>query len=144
MKYKFDTTPEKSKQMAKVHSKNGKDEVILRKLLWHYGVRCRTNYKELPGKPDIAITKYKVAVFVDGEFWHGYEWEKHKPRIKRNRDYWIYKIEYNMKHDHEVNKQLKDSQQKLLDSAEKSSELQDKVDKIENASLWQRITRKFE
>ena len=44
----------------------------------------------------------------------------------------------------EQTKQLKDSQQKLLDSAEKSSELQDKVDKIENASLWQRITRKFD
>lgn len=108
MKYKFDTTPEKSHQMAKVKSKDGKDEVILRKLLWHNGVRYRTNYKKLPGKPDIAITKYKIAIFIDGEFWHGYEWEKHKPRIKRNRDYWIHKIEYNMKHDQEVNKLLKD------------------------------------
>ena len=108
MKYKFDTTPEKSRQMAKVKSKDGKDEVILRKLLWHNGVRYRTNYKKLPGKPDIDITKYKLAIFIDGEFWHGYEWEKHKPRIKRNRDYWIHKIEYNMKHDQEVNKLLKD------------------------------------
>ena len=108
MKYKFDKTPEKSRQMAKVKSKDGKDEVILRKLLWHNGVRYRTNYKKLPGKPDIAITKYKIAIFIDGEFWHGYEWEKHKPRIKRNRDYWIHKIEYNMKHDQEVNKLLKD------------------------------------
>ena len=108
MKYKFETTPEKSKQMSRVHSKNGKDEVILRKLLWHSGVRYRANYKDLPGKPDIAITKYKIAVFVDGEFWHGYEWEKHKPRIKRNRDYWIHKIEYNMKHDQEVNEQLEE------------------------------------
>ena len=108
MKYKFDTTPEKSRQMAKVKSKDGKDEVILRKLLWHNGVRYRTNYKKLPGKPDIAITKYKIAIFIDGEFWHGYEWEKNKTRIKRNRDYWIHKIEYNMKHDQEVNKLLKD------------------------------------
>ena len=108
MKYKFDTTPEKSRQMAKVKSKDGKDEVILRKLLWHNGVRYRTNYKKLPGKPDIAITKYKIAIFIDGEFWHGYEWEKHKPRIKRNWDYWIHKIEYNIKHDQEVNKLLKD------------------------------------
>lgn len=108
MKYKFNTTPDKSRQMAKVKSKDGKDEVILRKLLWHNGVRYRTNYKKLPGKPDIAITKYKIAIFIDGEFWHGYEWEKYKPRIKRNRDYWIHKIEYNMKHDQEVNKLLKD------------------------------------
>ena len=52
--------------------------MILRKLLWHYGVRYRNNYKKLIGKPDIAITKYKIAVFIDGEFWHGHHWAKHK------------------------------------------------------------------
>lgn len=106
MKYVFDTTPEKSRQMAKVHSKDGKDEVIIRKMLWHEGVRYRTNYKKLPGKPDIAITKYKIAVFIDGEFWHGYEWNKRKDRLKRNRDYWIKKIEYNMQRDKKINAQL--------------------------------------
>ena len=108
MKYKFKTTPSKSKQMAKVHSKNGKDELIIRKRLWHEGVRYRANYKDLPGKPDIAITKYKIAVFIDGEFWHGYDWEKRKKRIKRNRDYCIKKIEYNMQHDQKVNQALQD------------------------------------
>ena len=53
--------------MSRVHSTNGKDEVILEKLLWHSGIRYRKNYKELPGKPDIAITKQKVAVFIDGK-----------------------------------------------------------------------------
>ena len=94
--------------MARVHSKNGKDEIVIRKILWHEGIRYYTNYKNLPGKPDIAITKYKVAVFIDGEFWHGYDWENRKPKLKRNRDYWIHKIEYNKKHDAEVNKKLKD------------------------------------
>lgn len=108
MKQKLKTTKEKSDQMSRVHSTGGKDEIIIRKLLWHEGVRYRTNYKKLPGKPDIAITKYKIAVFIDGEFWHGYEWEKHKPRLKRNRDFWINKIEYNMKHDKEVNQRLED------------------------------------
>ena len=93
--------------MSRVQSTGGKDEVILRKMLWHKGIRYRTNYKKLPGKPDIAITKYKIAVFIDGEFWHGYEWEKHKPRIKRNREYWIHKIEYNIEHDKEVNEKLR-------------------------------------
>ena len=93
--------------MSRVHSTGWKDEVILRKMLWHKGIRYRTNYKKLPGKPDIAITKYKIAVFIDGEFWHGYEWEKHKPRIKRNREYWIHKIEYNIEHDKEVNEKLR-------------------------------------
>lgn len=107
MKYKFKTTKQKSAEMSRVHSTGGEDEVILRKMLWHKGIRYRTNYKKLPGKPDIAITKYKIAVFIDGEFWHGYEWEKHKPRIKRNREYWIHKIEYNIEHDKEVNEKLR-------------------------------------
>ena len=107
MQYKLKTTPEKSKQMSRVHTKNGKDEVILRKLLWKYGVRYRTNYKGLIGKPDIAITKYKIAVFIDGEFWHGHHWAKHKARLKRNREFWINKIEGNMRHDQKVNEQLK-------------------------------------
>ena len=108
MKQKLKTTKEKSAQMSRVHSTGGKDEIIIRKLLWHEGIRYRTNYKKLPGKPDIAITKYKIAVFIDGEFWQGYEWEKHKPRLKRNREFWITKIEYNMKHDKEVNQRLED------------------------------------
>ena len=107
MKYKFKTTKQKSAEMSRVHLTGGKDEVILRNMLWHKGIRYRTNYKKLPGKPDIAITKYKIAVFIDGEFWHGYEWEKHKPRIKRNREYWIHKIEYNIEHDKEVNEKLR-------------------------------------
>ena len=93
--------------MARIHSKDGKDEIIIRKKLWHEGIRYRTNYKVLPGKPDIAITKYKIAVFIDGEFWHGYDWNKRKVRIKRNRDYWIKKIDYNMQHDKDVNTELK-------------------------------------
>ena len=107
MKYSFQTTKSKSKQMSKFHSTGGIGEVIIRKILWRNGIRYRINYKKLPGKPDIAITKYKIVVFIDGEFWHGYECEKYKPRIKCNRDYWIKKIEYNMQHDKEVNNKLK-------------------------------------
>lgn len=103
---KLKTTKEKSLQMSRVHSTGGIDELVIRKLLWHEGTRYRTNYKKLLGKPDIAITKYKIAVFIDGEFWHGYEWEKHKARLKRNRQFWINKIEYNMAHDKEVNEKL--------------------------------------
>lgn len=108
MAYKFKTTKQKSKEMSHVRTKGGKDEVVLRKALWHKGIRYRTNYKALPGKPDIAITKYKVAVFIDGEFWHGYNWKVKKTRIKKNRDYWIPKIEYNMRHDREVTQKLED------------------------------------
>lgn len=94
--------------MSKVHYTEGKDEVIIRKILWKNGIHYRKNYKDLPGKPDIALTKYKIAVFIDGEFWHGYDWENYKQHIKSNRDYWIPKIERNMKRDQEVNTKLKE------------------------------------
>lgn len=96
---KLETTPEVSKRMANVSLKGGKAETALAKALWHEGVRYRKNYRELPGSPDIAITKHKIAVFVDGEFWHGYDWENRKIRLKTNRDYWIEKIEENMARD---------------------------------------------
>ncbi|GHN18393.1 T/G mismatch-specific endonuclease [Lactobacillus delbrueckii] len=108
MAYEFKTDPSTSKRMSKVHSTEGKDEVIIRKILWKNGIHYRKNYKDFPGKPDIALTKYKVAVFIDGEFWHGYDWENYKKHIKSNRDYWIPKIERNMKRDQEVNAKLKE------------------------------------
>ncbi|API90058.1 very short patch repair endonuclease [Marinilactibacillus sp. 15R] len=96
---KLETTPEISKRMSNVRLKGGKAESLLAKALWHMGVLYRKNYKKLPGSPDIAITKYKIAVFVDGEFWHGENWEERKTRLKKNRDYWIEKIEENMARD---------------------------------------------
>ena len=79
--------------------KGGKAETALAKALWHNNVRYRKNYRKLPGSPDIAITKYKIAVFVDGEFWHGENWEIRKSKLKSNREYWIEKIEENMARD---------------------------------------------
>lgn len=96
---KLDTTPEISKRMANVKLKGGNAETILAKLLWHNDIRYRKNFKKLPGSPDIAITKYKIAVFVDGEFWHGENWEFRKKKLKKNKDYWIEKIEENMARD---------------------------------------------
>lgn len=60
------------------------------------------NYKGLIGKPDIVITKYRIVVFCDSDFWHGYDWDNRKSRIKSNQEYWIPKIERNMKRDKEV------------------------------------------
>ena len=76
--------------------------------MWQRGVRYRKNYKKLVGKPDIAITKYKIAVFCDSDYWHGYDWESRNQRIKSNRDYWVPKIERNMKRDREVTAALQD------------------------------------
>lgn len=85
--------------MSNVKLKGGKAETLLAKALWHQGYRYRKNDKKLPGSPDIAILKYHIAVFVDGEFWHGKDWEIRKGRLKRNREYWIEKIEENMARD---------------------------------------------
>ncbi len=103
---KLETDIQTSKRMANVHLKGGKAETILAKALWHEGIHYRKNFKELPGSPDIAITKYKIAVFVDGEFWHGHNWDKRKLTLKRNREYWIEKIEENMIRDKKNDQKL--------------------------------------
>lgn len=94
--------------MKYIHSKNTKIEVILRKALWNAGFRYRKNYDKLPGKPDIALTRYKIAIFCDGEFFHGKDWEVLKPKLEKgnNPDFWIKKITRNQRRDDEVNKQL--------------------------------------
>ena len=97
--FEFNASGVTSKRLSQVRSSRGWMETKLAKELWHRGIRYRRNYRKLPGSPDIAITKYKIAVFVDGEFWHGYEWAINKQKIKKNREYWIKKIENNMKRD---------------------------------------------
>lgn len=96
---KLSTTPEISKRMANVHLKAGKAETDLAKELWKRGLRYRKNYRKLPGSPDIAILKHHIAVFVDGEFWHGKDWDQKKDRLKSNQEYWIEKIEENIARD---------------------------------------------
>ena len=98
-----DLTPEqRRKNMQAIRSTDTSIEIAL----WHRGVRYRKNYKQLPGKPDIAITKYRIVVFCDSDYWHGYDWENRHQRIKSNRDYWIPKIERNMARDKEITAQL--------------------------------------
>ncbi len=92
--------------MSKIRGKNTKPELLFRRALWAQDVRYRVDNKQLPGRPDIAIKKYKLAVFIDGEFWHGYDWEERKVKLKSNRGFWIPKIERNMQRDREVNAQL--------------------------------------
>lgn len=102
-----DLTPEQRRRnMQAIKSKDTTIELALRKALWGKGIRYRKNCKTLIGKPDIAITKYKIAVFCDSEYWHGFDWENRNQKIKSNREYWIPKIERNMARDQEVNAAL--------------------------------------
>lgn len=103
-------TPEqRHKAMKSIKSKDTSIEIQLRKALWQKGYRYRKNYKILPGTPDIALTKYKIAVFCDGDFFHGKDWcQVLKPRLEKgsNSEYWIKKIERNMERDSKNDKSL--------------------------------------
>ena len=103
-------TPEqRKKNMQRIRSKDTSIEVLLRKALWAQGIRYRKNYTKLPGKPDIAITKYKIAIFCDSEFFHGKDWDKLKERLSRSEkgEYWICKIQRNQERDREIDQQLR-------------------------------------
>ena len=102
-------TPEqRRKNMQNIRSSDTKIEMTLRKALWNKGYRYRKNCKMLPGHPDIVLTKYKIAIFCDGEFFHGKDWEVLKPRLEKsnNSEFWINKISRNRERDDAINKKL--------------------------------------
>lgn len=86
-------TPEQRRKCMQANkSKGTKPELLLAKAMWQLGLRYRKSNKTVFGKPDFSFKKYKVAVFVDGEFWHGKNWEIRKADIKSNREFWIAKV----------------------------------------------------
>lgn len=97
------TQEQRHRNMVNIRSTDTKPELLLRKALWHNGIRYRKNYDKLPGRPDIVITRCHIAIFVDGNFWHGKDFEENEHKIKGNRDYWIRKIRRNKERDSEVN-----------------------------------------
>lgn len=99
---------QRHKAMCRIKSSDTSIELALRKALWKKGYRYFKNYKKLPGKPDIVLSKYKIAIFCDGELFHGKDWSVLLPRLKKgnNPDFWINKIERNMERDNENDKKL--------------------------------------
>ena len=107
----FRPSSEKASRIAsKIKSTNTKGEVLLRSVVWKLGFRFRKNVKDLPGKPDIVFPRERVAVFCDGDFWHGRNWEEKREKMKKgsNAPYWLSKIEANMERDKRHNKQLRE------------------------------------
>ena len=102
----FYTSKLRNKTMSKIRGKNSKPELLLRKALWAKNIRFRLHKKDLIGRPDLVIDRYKLAIFVDGDFWHGYQWHKRKP--KTNQNFWLAKIERNIQRDQFVNQKLAD------------------------------------
>lgn len=103
------TPDQRKKNMQHIRSKDTEIELILRKALWREGIRYRKHYDKLPGKPDIAITKYRIAIFCDGEFFHGKDWDKLQLKLKNsnNSEFWIKKISRNIERDQEVEREIR-------------------------------------
>ena len=102
------TKEQRHKNMSHIRAKNTMPELLLRKALWHRGLRYRKNYKMLPGSPDIAIIRYRIAVFVDGDFWHAKGHQEHPgEQIGSNKEY-LQKLKRNVERDKEVNDELTD------------------------------------
>lgn len=100
------TAEQRYRNMSANKSKGTKIELLFGKLLWNAGVRYRKNDKTVFGKPDFVIPGMKIAVFCDGEFWHGKDWDIRKNDHKSNCEFWHSKIERNIERDKEVNKIL--------------------------------------
>lgn len=102
------TKEQRHRNMSNIKNKDTSIEVILRKALWEKGYRYRKNYAALPGKPDIVLTKHRIVIFCDSEFFHGKDWDDLKKQLERgkNAEFWIKKISRNRERDEEINKQL--------------------------------------
>lgn len=110
------TAAQRKRNMQHIRSSDTEIEIKLRKALWHSGIRYRKNYRNLPGKPDIAITKYKIAIFCDGEFFHGKDWDQLREKLTKsnNSNYWKKKIQRNIERDLEVDAAIKSLGWKVL------------------------------
>lgn len=88
--------------MSRVGGKNTKPEIAVRSLLHSLGYRFRLHRKDLPGKPDITLPKYKKVIFVHGCFWHGHEECSRSKRPSTNEDFWREKLDKNIERDKET------------------------------------------
>lgn len=93
--------------MSRISAKDTKPEIIVRKFLHSLGYRYRLHVGHLPGKPDIVLPKYKTIIFVNGCFWHGHQGCKHFVMPKSRRNYWVPKIQNNIKRDKLYKKELR-------------------------------------
>ena len=109
------TPQQRSANMAAIHGKDTKPEMVVRRWLWGHGFRYRLNHKRLPGKPDIVMRKYRTCIFVNGCFWHGHNVQLQTAQIessecckvpKTSREFWVAKIQRNQERDTRVQHEL--------------------------------------
>ena len=105
--------------MAAIHGKDTKPEMVVRKYLWKHGYRYRLNHPRLPGKPDVVMRKYRTCIFVNGCFWHGHRIHLPSEDLhstvessecckipKSNTEFWVKKIRRNQERDLKVQHEL--------------------------------------
>lgn len=102
------TREKRSEIMQKVHSKDTKPEIIVRKYLFNHGLRFRVSDKRYPGHPDIVLPKYRTIIFVNGCFWHQHKGCKRATIPENNHDYWEKKLLRNVERDKENITMLED------------------------------------
>ena len=98
------TKKERSRNMSRIRGSNTKPEILVRSFLHKKGFRFRLHAKDLPGKPDIVLKKYRTAIFVDGCYWHRHQGCKLAYNPKSRKDFWQSKFEDNVRRDKKVNK----------------------------------------
>jgi len=97
----------RSYNMSRIRAKDTKPEILVRKFLHHHGFRYILHDKRLPGKPDIVLPKHQTVVLVHGCFWHGHKGCRHFVIPKSNQEYWIPKIQNNIRNDRKHKTSLK-------------------------------------
>lgn len=97
----------RSYNMSRIKGKNTKPEILVRKFLFSKGFRYRLNVKNLPGKPDIVLPKYKTVIFIHGCFWHGHEGCRYFVVPKTRTEWWLEKITSNIERDAKNYNELK-------------------------------------
>ena len=107
------------KIMSAIKSRDTRPELTLRKELWRRGLRYRVNVKTLPGKPDIVFSRVRLAIFCDGDFWHGYNWTLRgygslEEELRRYSKSWAAKIQKNIQRDKLVNQRLAEMEWAVL------------------------------
>ncbi len=106
------TTKQRSFIMSRIKSKNTKPELLVFRELRKRKIYFYKHYSKIPGKPDIALPRKKIAVFIDGEFWHGHNFSKLKKRLPNK--YWMEKIAKNMDRDRKTRNKLRKNGWRIL------------------------------
>ncbi len=104
------TKEQRHKNMSRIRSRDTRPELLLRRALWHCGLRYRKNVRALPGTPDIVLARHRIAIFVDGDFWHarGHQ-DNPGEQVATNREFWQEKLRRNVERDRAADRELAES-----------------------------------